>query len=146
MTTVIDVANYFLQKDLQEDDVNSITNLKMQKLVYYAQGFHLALFGGPVFEEEINAWLHGPVVRELYDHCKDSGKSPLPWDYDINAYAKFNEEQQGLLDEVFSEFGQYTAWRLRDMTHEESPWLNHEKAGDIIPKSELLAYFKTRLL
>ena len=60
--TAFDVANYFLSIPEYED----LTNLKLQKLVYYAQGIHLAIYGKPLFNEAIKAWEHGPVVPELY--------------------------------------------------------------------------------
>src|SRR5260363_307462 len=61
MVSVFDVANYFLT--LVEEEVgDALSNLKIQKLVYYAQGFHLALFSRPLFENAIEAWTHGPVI------------------------------------------------------------------------------------
>ena len=50
-----------------------------------------------------------------------------------------------LLEEVFEVFGQYSAWKLRNMTHEELPWLNHEKEASVIPLAEITEYFKTRI-
>ncbi|OQY42717.1 MAG: hypothetical protein B6240_13665 [Desulfobacteraceae bacterium 4572_87] len=51
---------------LDEEAGDLISNLKLQKLVYYAQGFYLALYDEPLFNEPIEAWTHGPVIRELY--------------------------------------------------------------------------------
>ena len=55
MITVFDVADYFLNRADKEEDGDIITNLKLQKLVYYAQGFHLAMFGKPFFENPIGS-------------------------------------------------------------------------------------------
>jgi uncharacterized phage-associated protein len=64
-----DVAEYFLT--LVDDEAgDSLSNLKLQKLVYYAQGFHLALTEKPLFDEAIEAWEHGPVVPGLYHKLK----------------------------------------------------------------------------
>jgi uncharacterized phage-associated protein len=80
MTTVacklscVEIAKYFLVQ-VEEELGDSISNLKLQKLVYYAQGFNLALFdGNPLFDEEIQAWTHGPVVPALY-HQSDGATS-----------------------------------------------------------------------
>ena len=64
MANCHDVAAYILAK--QDDDSGDlISNLKLQKLAYYAQGFCLAMHGRPLFPEAIKAWKHGPVVSEL---------------------------------------------------------------------------------
>ena len=62
MADVKDIAQLFIQLG----DGDDVTNLKVQKLVYYAQGFYLALNGKPLFNNDIKAWAHGPVVPELY--------------------------------------------------------------------------------
>jgi len=77
MITVFDVADYFLHVADMDDGDEGITNLKLQKLVYYAQGFHLALYGSPLFSDEIVAWQHGPVVVALYEKYKEFRKSPI---------------------------------------------------------------------
>ena len=73
MSTVRDVADYMLQR--ADEDSMRVTHLKLQKLCYYAQGYSLALLSRPMFEEPIEAWEHGPVVRELYDTYKRFGKN-----------------------------------------------------------------------
>jgi len=64
MLTCHDVARYFLTL-MSEENGDLISNLKLQKLVYYAQGSSLALWGNPLFSEKIEAWLHGPVIPVL---------------------------------------------------------------------------------
>lgn len=140
---VHDVAKYFLSK-VDEDAGDGISNLKLQKLVYYAQGFHLAIHGRPLFSDRIEAWEHGPVVPELYHVYKShgSGNIPTPRDFDPE---DVDPEVARLLDDVYSVFGQYSAWKLRNMTHEEQPWKEayHEAArGRVISHPALRAYFK----
>lgn len=79
MLTCFDAADYFLSK-IDEDAGDVITNLKLQKLVYYAQGFSLALCGRPLFAERIEAWQHGPVCPALFAKYEKSGAlaSPRP--------------------------------------------------------------------
>lgn len=119
--TARQVADYFLS--LVDDEVgDSLSNLKLQKLVYYAQGFHLALTGKSLFEEDIAAWEHGPVVASLYRGFKQHGSEPIPAPEDGIDRNSYPEEVRELLDEVFSVYGQFSASKLRNMTHEEPPW------------------------
>lgn len=140
---VHDVAKYFLSK-VDEEVGDGISNLKLQKLVYYAQGFHLAIHGDPLFSDRIEAWEHGPVVPELYHAYKahGSGNIPPPGDFDPET---LDPEVTRLLDDVYSVFGQYSAWKLRNMTHEEQPWkeaCQESTRGRVISHGALRAYFK----
>lgn len=142
MPTCFDVAAYFLTKQ-DEDAGDSISNLKLQKLVYYAQGFHLAMYRQPLFEERLIAWTHGPVVPELYRLYKDSGAAPIaaPSDFDREV---FSGTQIELLDEVYDVYGQFSAWKLRNMTHIEPPWRD-TLVNDEITHDKLREYFETLL-
>ena len=77
MLTCFDAADYFLSK-IDEDAGDVITNLKLQKLVYYAQGFSLALCGRPLFAERIEAWQHGPVCPLFSQSTKRAAPSASP--------------------------------------------------------------------
>lgn len=57
---------------------DNLTNLRLQKLLYYEQGYHLAQFGTPLFDEQIEAWMYGPVVPSVYEHYHSNGSKPLP--------------------------------------------------------------------
>jgi uncharacterized phage-associated protein len=59
--SAFDIAQYFLWK-AQESNQELLSNMKLQKLVYYAQGLHLALNDAPLFKGKIEAWTYGPVV------------------------------------------------------------------------------------
>ncbi len=139
--TCFDVADYFLSL-VDEESGDSISNLKLQKLVYYAQGLHLACYDAPLFSEDILAWAHGPVVRELYDRYKSFGSNPLPPNTDMD-FDKYDGETQGFLDEIYQMFGQYSAWKLREMTHQEAPWVEaHKRRTTIISHAALKSHFK----
>lgn len=140
---VRDIANYFLYLD-QQNDGDGISNLKLQKLVYYAQGFYSAIFDSPLFSDKIEAWTHGPVVSSLYQAYKHHGSTLIPTNQHFDM-SSIDKDTLGLLDEVYDVFGQYSAWKLRDMTHEEKPWIDHENEADEIPLSEITSYFKTRI-
>ena len=72
MVNIRDVASWFLSQD-------SMTHKKLQKLCYYAQAWYCALYdGSPLFEDEIQAWVHGPVVPSLYPVYADYKWIPIP--------------------------------------------------------------------
>ncbi len=118
--TAQDIANYFLYK-AQKDHQELLSNLKLQKLVYYAQGLHLAMYGKPIFKEEIRAWNYGPVVPELYAKYKRCGASGIAPDktFDPNS---IDSKTRGFLDEVYSAFGQFSAVGLMNLTHDDKCW------------------------
>nr|VFJ63901.1 MAG: Uncharacterized phage-associated protein [Candidatus Kentron sp. DK] len=143
MITAKDVARYFLSMADGEEG-SDISNLKLQKLLYYAQAFHLAIFEKPLFEEEMNAWAHGPVCPSVYHEYKRFGANPIPSESDWNPDL-FSQEQLELLDEVNEVFGQFSAWKLRDMTHEDAPWREREASAGVIEKQRMMEFYKTRL-
>ncbi len=137
-----DVARYFLAKSDPEIG-ELISHLKLQKLCYYAQGFHLALYGTPLFAESIEAWTHGPVVPAVWREYNNYRADPIPApsDFDPSIYS---DDEKELLDEVYSVYGQYSAWKLRNMTHEEAPWIvAHAAGGGVISRDSMTEFFKT---
>jgi len=143
MANLTDVVQCFLFLD-SSNEGDGISNLKLQKLVYYAQGFHIAIFDEPLFSEEISAWMHGPVVVDLYHEYKQYSSNPIPevQDFDKGSLTKKEFEH---VEEVFQVFGQFSAWKLRNMTHEEAPWLKYEAEAGIIPKHVIAEHFKARI-
>jgi len=144
MLTAGTIAKYFLTKT-DEEAGDTISNLKLQKLLYYAQGFHLVLRNGLLFSENIEAWRHGPVVPRVYrDYAGyEAGPIPLPDKFDPST---INEDVRDLLDEVYQVYGQFSAWRLREMTHEEPPWRNAwdpDTGAGAVSHSDLRSYFAT---
>ena len=136
-----DIANAFVKmSDPESGDV--LTNLKLQKLVYYAQGFHLAMYNTPLFTDPIVAWEHGPVVVDLYHKLKDYRASQVAIDGPLSL--ELTEQQLDLLGKINDIFGQFSAWKLRNMTHNEAPWQETER-NEEISHDKLKAYFKTQL-
>lgn len=147
MLTAFQIADYFLT--LVDDEAgDGLSNLKLQKLVYYAQGFHLALTGKPLFGEPIEAWGHGPVVPCLYRSFKQHGAEPIPPPESGIIPADYPEDVRELLDEVYSVYGQFSAWKLRNMTHGEPPWREaHEVASSAtISLDSMRKYFSTLIV
>lgn len=143
MLTCRDVGKYFLALT-DEEAGDLISNLKLQKLVYYAQGFCLAIFDKALFSEQIEAWQHGPVVPELYHEYKKyaSGSISKPDTLDLD---KFGNDEKELMDEVYEVFGQFSALRLRAMTHEEQPWKLVSETAGVISHESMKEYFTTQV-
>lgn len=141
MTTysVDQIASYLLTRTGAED--NDISNLKLQKLCYYAQGLITAMRGGErLFREEISAWDHGPVIPSLYHKYKANGSHPIPVvsDFDVE---QIDAQDRQVLDDILEYYGQYSAWRLRNMTHEEKPWIDAYNGNKHIPLEAMTAFF-----
>lgn len=123
-----------------------LSNLKLQKLLYYAQGYHLARFGAPLFREAIQAWSHGPVVVSAYHAFKRFGSSDLALEKsDDFDWPQVDPATTQFLIQIWDQLGSLAAWRLRDMTHSEAPWKEHFEDGVRhveIPHSALMKFFK----
>lgn len=140
--TASKVAEWFLNKNNYYQnmyDTEDMTNLKLQKLLYYAQGIYLKRNDKVLFDDKIFAWQHGPVVRSVYDIYKKFGGNGIEFEGNINL--NFSEELNSFLEEIYENFGQYTAWKLRNMTHEEDPWRLTERNEEITP-NVIKKYFK----
>lgn len=122
MVTAQTVARFFLAFGNECGEL--LTNLKLNKLVYYAQAWHLALWGEPLFDEPIEAWVHGPVVPALYVEYKKYGYRPILEDVgDLDRIKQaFNLMQQNVLDEVIDVYFAKSAYELEHLTHIEDPW------------------------
>ncbi|MDR0990423.1 MAG: DUF4065 domain-containing protein [Propionibacteriaceae bacterium] len=116
------VAEWFLAytSDVEDEDAD-ITNMKLQKLLYYAQGHYLAEYDLPLFNESIRAWAHGPVVPDVYHHYKDQGRAVLDRPEKFN-WDQISQEDDDFLVKVWAKYGGYSASGLRNMTHIEAPW------------------------
>lgn len=136
----IHAAKYLLSK-VDPEAGDTISNLKLQKLLYYAQGLFLAKHGRPLFNEPVEAWTHGPVVPAVYHFFKNFGDQGLPRPHGIPALLK---QERDFLDHIYRIYGQYSGWKLRNFTHDEPPWRNTPDGGTI-SHAALASYFKTQL-
>ena len=131
----------------QNDEPNGgelLTNLKLQKLLYYQQGFHLAFFGTPLFDESVESWMYGPVVPCVYDEYSKYGSASLP----VTTEAiTLTEDEERLFNEVFDAYREFSAIGLMNKTHSERPWLEavpHDR-GTVISQDSMKAYFMTQI-
>ncbi|MFR3484718.1 MAG: Panacea domain-containing protein [Clostridia bacterium] len=117
----IDVANFFIDLAINIDD-DSVTNLKIQKLLYFSQGYALAKLGKPLFSDNIEAWEMGPVVPAVYSALKQNGRNPIPHTVGEFSEEVFSNDELDLLLGINEKYGQYTASKLVDMSHDTDPW------------------------
>lgn len=122
--TAIDLASYISIR------CGALSHLKLQKLLYYCEAYHLAYFKRSVIDENFEAWVHGPVCRELYNTLKDLSiiHSEVTYDGDkekvFNTITKsFTDEQVNLINDVLDSLCSWSGFELESATHKELPWL-----------------------
>ena len=136
--------------------------MKLHKLVYFAHGWHLALWEGPLINEMVEAWEYGPVVPTLYHEFKEFGARKIPrfatdWnpealDWDITPRIDADDERvPKLLERIIKIYGSRSAGELSALTHvSDSPWTKTvEEYPTIrqvdIPNKQIQAYFSKKL-
>jgi uncharacterized phage-associated protein len=138
---VLDIANKILKYGADNEEL--ITNLKLQKLLYYMQGFHLAYFGTPLFDSDIEAWQYGPVVPSVYYKYSVHGANGIEPE---GLVIKLEAQEEKLFNQVLNVYGDYSAIGLMNMTHNESPWKTTAKGiGNVISEKKLISFFKNRI-
>lgn len=128
--TAQQVAHHVLAFSNEVED--PITNLKLQKLVYYVFAWYLANTGVALFKETFQAWIHGPVIPSLYNEFKHFSPQHIVHTAQLsetNAY--FSEKELQLINEILSVYMPYSAYELELMTHQETPWI--EARGECMP-------------
>lgn len=116
---VKDVALWLINYNNSHENADFITNLKLQKLLYYAQALSLKYTGKTLFNESIYAWEYGPVVNEVYQEYKDFGRQPIQTD---EKAPDFSGDVRVILEDTYEEYGQFSAWKLVEMTHNDPAW------------------------
>lgn len=133
----VDVAKYFIylasRKPIGEGEdgkkiYEGITNLKLQKILYFAQAYYLVKTGNPLFKENIEAWQYGSVVRVVYNKykAKDAGYKPLIEQQDTSP---ITPQDKKLMQSVWEIFGKHSARNLVDIIHSQSPWKDAYENG-----------------
>jgi len=142
---VLDIANELLRRAEDTAESELMSNMKLQKMLYYQQGFHLAMFGTPLFNDDVEAWMYGPVVPTAYNYYKAHGRMGIPADKSKN-FRFASKQEAALFAEVFRVYGKFSAIGLMNMTHSEAPWKTTKTGeGNVIPQSKMQSFFKTRL-
>lgn len=118
------VANYFIEK---ADESQRLTPMKLLKLVYFAHGWHLAIYDQPLIRDPVEAWEYGPVIPSLYHALKRYGSRRilefLETGDEPRTVPESDKRTRRLLDAVWSAYSRYSALRLSDITHMPgTPW------------------------
>ncbi|MDR1019460.1 MAG: DUF4065 domain-containing protein [Synergistaceae bacterium] len=150
MTDVLELAKYLLCLDKEKacadgEAASDVTPLKLQKLLYYCQGYSLGLYGEPLFGDAIEAWDHGPVIPGVYRLYKEFGGGHIP--FETGEEPDVDERAKKIARLVLEDKGKFAPWALRDMTHSEKPWAHtYRSAGRNaqIPQSLIRDFFLSR--
>ncbi|MGW8679606.1 Panacea domain-containing protein [Streptomyces sp. NPDC055817] len=122
MASVQDVAAYILAKDAP------MSAMKLQKLCYFAYGYHLAWEDRQLFPERFEAWANGPVVYELY--AEHRGKFRLDRGDIAGDPVALDDDERESVNVVLENFRAYSAQELSAMSHQPGPWLDaRSRAG-----------------
>lgn len=120
------LVNYILVKG------GAMSHLKIQKILFYIQAYHLAYFDEPIIDDEFQAWVHGPVSRKIYNSAKDLSilhtelkfvldDGETPPENIVNE--TLNSSQIELVNDVIDELKGLSGLQLENMTHSEDPWI-----------------------
>lgn len=119
----IEAARCLIHLAAMEDEAEFLTHMRLQKLLYYVQGWSLGLRGAPFFHGRIEAWAHGPVVRDVYPAFADYDNWPIPAG-EVPAPGGIEGDDLEFIRDVWDAYKPYSASALRQMTHEEAPWID----------------------
>lgn len=140
-----DIINYFLSKEVD------ITPKRLQKLMYFAYSWYLAMTNElnteiniKLFDEQFEAWIHGPVIPKLYHRYKKYGANPIPR-YEGDLF-NFSEDDKDILDEVWDVYKGYTANQLESISHKHNPWKLTRKEHYCSPYEPCRATIKDNLI
>lgn len=126
MACVSDVARFFIDCGVRSGE--PVTNMRLNKLLYFAQGVHLARTGAPLFQDDFEAWEWGPVVPAVYHRYKKHRDCPI--EKADPPVGDFEEREYASLLDTLREFGGYTTSRLMNMTHAPGgPWDTAMRGG-----------------
>lgn len=137
MAEVKDVAEYLIAQE------GSITNLRLNELLYYAQGMSIATTGEPLFDEEIQAWDCGPVVESVYLQYHNEFKNALILPQKKSVEDSLTKAEREILQRVLQRFGNCTGFELISLVQKfGTPWQRARAHGEsIISLEEMQTYF-----
>lgn len=140
MVDILDAARYLVFLSYGRKKY-SLTPLKLQKLLYLAQGWSYVWDNKAAFYDEFEAWQYGPVNEKVYETFKKYGRSEIPEKEGINFLDDFDVKET--LEAIWNEFGKKTAYDLVDLTHEQKPWRDAYSRGTKITNSSIKQYFQS---
>lgn len=159
MEKALAVANMFIQ--LAQQHKQSLTQMKLQKLIFFAHGWHLAICGTPLVDETFQAWKYGPVLPSVYHEFKSFGTLNIDrlgtefvctaegFEWRAPAIADTTGTVSQLINKIWEVYGNYSGTELSRMTHlPDTPWsMMRDKYGDArdipIPDDIIKPYFQS---
>jgi uncharacterized phage-associated protein len=142
--------DYFIWK--AKKDNKTITNKKLQKLLYYSQAWNLVFNNKPLFKDKIEAWVHGPTIRAVYRNFKQFGYEPIQKAVKDEEVSCINPKIRQLLDEIWRVYGKHEAQYLELLTHNEGPWqeareglTNSEASNNEISLNTMKSFYSKKL-
>ncbi len=136
------IAKYLINKATNNEGGEFLSNLKLQKLLYYCQAFFYTITNRRLFNEEIQAWQYGPVVPEVYSQFKSFGSNGIQNQGELDFSLQKDEVE--IIDEVFDYFNQFSAIKLMEMTHSEPTW-KETPINAVISLDKMKSYFKNHI-
>lgn len=138
MCKAVDLSKYII-------GLIEVDNLKLQKLLYYCQGIHLARVDEAIFKDRIEAWTYGPVVPTIYRKYKKYGLETIK--EDIKDKIKFKDKELETIDMVLVYYGNLSGLELVSRTHSDTPWINafNKNKNNEITKEAMKEYFKSNI-
>ena len=140
MINIMDAAHYLVYLSYGEQR-RSLTSLKLQKLLYLAQGWSYVWDNRPLFHDEFEAWQYGPVNAEVYNYFKRFGRNEIPEYEGLNS--RMDKDSRETLDAVWDKYCSYSAFELVELTHRQEPWKNAYNRRGTIKNSDIKLYFQS---
>lgn len=130
-----DIAAYIVNYSIKNK--NYVSNLKLQKLLYYVQAYFAIKRNEPCFSEDFEHWRHGPVIPEIYSEYKAYFNENIT---DYQEHKNIILKDKILINKVIESYSNYNAWDMVRKTHKEDPWINTDE-NEIIEWDEIYNYF-----
>jgi uncharacterized phage-associated protein len=144
----LSVAREFVRLSLAGSEPDPLTNLRLQKLLYYAQGWSLALRNANLFAEEIQARHQGPVVGKVYRALSQGQKAGVINERQLGKAHDLLPEEAALVKAVWETYRRYSATQLAELAHNEAPWrmvwgdgLADGRGAEAIPDQAIADHF-----
>lgn len=136
------IAKWFINKLHPEP-------LKLQKLLYLAQGYSYAFYDRPLFNDELEGWVHGPVVSQIYHMFKNYQYNCIDLSYEME---ELDDEATDVLNYVVNKFSKYDSKYLEELSHNQEPWIlsrdgldPDERSDKTILKENIANYFTNEI-
>lgn len=142
MYRALTIARYIIEKCNEKN--KTISNLKLQKILYFVQANFLVSKNQPCFAEQIEAWDFGPVVPEVYREYKIYGGASIPAFFRSGVISNIAADDKKLIDEMVDSCANYSASALVEITHHQTPWVEaHNKPGknNVITNESIRKFF-----